>query len=261
MPAFRPRVSVAAREGLRTGFSIALGYFPVAVAFGLAARQAGLSAAEAALSSLVVYAGASQFVLAGLLAQGATFVAAAATALLLNVRHVLFGASLAPHARRWPRWQQAVLAFGLTDEAFAAASSAVHRGFFGRRFLGWTQAVSYASWVLGTLVGAYFQQSLPAVARDALSFALTALFVALLIPALKHRSDWVAAAVGGAVAAGASYLGSLSLGLFAAGVVGASAGWWLGRTAGKDGEAGENAGRRDARITGCSHEREVAAKS
>lgn len=173
--------------GTRAAVPIVLGYLPAAVAFGVAARQAGLSVAEAVLMSVVVYAGASQFALAGMIGSGTPLVAAAATALALNVRHVLYGPALSPLLPRLSRAAAAAGAFGLTDEVFAVASATLPGRPVTGAWLAGLEAASYASWVGGTWLGAAGGQALaarlPGVA-GALGFALPALFAALLLPML-----------------------------------------------------------------------------
>jgi len=89
-----------AAGGLLRGFGaavpIAVGYLPAGVAFGVAARQAGLVPAEAVLMSLVVYSGASQFALLDLLAAGASWITMLIIPLVLSLRHLRYGPSLAP---------------------------------------------------------------------------------------------------------------------------------------------------------------------
>lgn len=223
-----------------------VGYLPAAVAFGVAARGAGLSAAEAVWMSLVVYSGAGQFALVGLLGAGASPIVAGTAALFLALRHVLYGPALAPHLRGIGRWASAPLAFGITDEVFVVASVELR----GRRAtFGWLAALEvgvYLAWVSGTWAGASagaaITQALPSLA-PALGFALPALFVALLVPLVLPEATpgktpgvskapevstartvdaGVAVAVCGAgVVAGAFFMVGLeSWGLLAGGVIG-----------------------------------------
>ena len=120
------------KRGLRAAWPIALGYFPVAVAFGALGAQAGLSPLWIQLTSLLVFAGASQFALVGLLAQGVPPLLAASLGLLLNLRHAFYGPALRPYLKGGP-----LEAFFLTDEVFALAlrtlpglSPEKRRGYF-----------------------------------------------------------------------------------------------------------------------------------
>lgn len=108
------------KRGLGAAWPVALGYFPVAVAFGALGAQAGLSPLWVQLTSLLVFAGASQFALVGLLAQGVPPLLAALLGLLLNLRHAFYGPALRPYLRGGP-----LEAFFLTDEVFAVALRAL----------------------------------------------------------------------------------------------------------------------------------------
>jgi 4-azaleucine resistance transporter AzlC len=181
-------------EGLRAAFPIAVGYLPTAVAFGVAARGAGLSTVETVVMSLIVYSGASQFALAGLVAAGSSWFVMAAISLVLGVRHVLYGPSLAPHFRRIGTGRAAAAAFGLTDEVFAVASVKLERLPPSAKF-GWLLGLetgAYTSWALGTWIGGVagtaVVAALPSLA-SALSFALPALFVALLVSLVRAEDS------------------------------------------------------------------------
>ena len=114
-------------EGVRPALALVVGYFPAAVAFGVVAAQAGLSTPEALLVSGIVFAGASQFALVGLLSAGAPALVAALTAVFLNLRHLLYGPAIAPYLRNFGTARTAVGSLGLTDEVFAVAAGALPR--------------------------------------------------------------------------------------------------------------------------------------
>ncbi len=235
-------------DGLRASVPIVLGYLPAAVAFGVAARTAGLNATEAVLMSLIVFSGASQFALVGLVAAGASWFVMAAISLVLGARHVLYGPSLAPHLRGTPTGRTAAAAFGLTDEVFAVASTKLYE----RRLAGRTTGVgfdylvglgtgAYVSWALGTWLGAVAGTAvvvaLPSLS-PALSFALPALFVALLVSLMRSGDvafggasrPVVGAVLTAATVAAVLYLVGLeSWSVPAAGVAGPVAGLLLGR--------------------------------
>jgi len=174
-------------KGLVASVSIAVGYAPIAFSFGLAATQAGLPGAMVILSSLVIYAGASQFLLIALLAPGASLLAAIPTILLMNARHLFYGpALLARFSHSTRQVATPLLAFGLTDEVFAAAMAQLQRvapAEKERWYLG-LQLGAYASWVGGTVLGVALSSSFqnpPVVVREALAFILPGLFFALLL--------------------------------------------------------------------------------
>ena len=132
--------------GLIASLSIAAGYVPIAISFGLVAVQAGLSPLNAVLVSALIFAGASQFVLVSLLTSGAGFFAALATLLLMNARHIFYGPAL---SRKLPRTRsrlpRALLALGLTDEVFAMSLARLDQVQEHRR----------EAWHLGLQIGAY----------------------------------------------------------------------------------------------------------
>ncbi len=113
--------------GLRASASLAIGYVPMAFSFGVVALQANLAPWQAMAISIIVFAGAAQFVLVSLLAAGTGGLTALTAVLLLNVRHVFYGPALAAQLTRKPgRWSP-LLAFGLTSalsEATRLASGA-----------------------------------------------------------------------------------------------------------------------------------------
>lgn len=193
--------------GLRASLPVVLGYLPASVAFGVVARGAGLDGLASVAVSAGVFAGASQFALVGLLGAGAGPWTAAMTALALNVRHVVYGPVLAPLLRGCTGVWRAVLAFGLTDEVFAAAAAQLRDVPEGarRHWLLGLATGAYAAWVLGTWMGAAGGSALLTVLPrlgSALTFALPALFLVLLLPFLRGS---------GGVAAAAAVLGTLPL--------------------------------------------------
>jgi 4-azaleucine resistance transporter AzlC len=214
---------------------VVLGYLPAAFAFGIAARGAGLGTTETVLMSLIVYSGASQFALVGLLASGASLLVAAGTGLVLGVRHLLYGPALAGRLRPLPAKRAALAAFGLTDEVFAVASARLPDGKLpdGRdrpSGYGWLLGLelgAYASWTLGSWVGAVAGEAVAGAAPSlsaALAFALPALFVALLFSLVGSsggRTPVLVAVLAAALAAAALHLAGLGgWSVPAAGIVG-----------------------------------------
>jgi predicted branched-subunit amino acid permease len=216
----------------RAALPLVAGYLPAAVAFGVAAREAGLSVAEATGMSAIVLSGASQFALVGLISAGAPGPTAAITALFLSLRHLLYGPALAPRLRNFGPGRAALGALVLTDEIFALASG---RGKPVR--FGWLMGLELAActtWVGGTWLGAYggaaVVRAIPSLA-PALSFALPALFAALLVPILikPGREMVVTVLAAGAVAALLLLSGFGNWSVLAAGILGPAAGLLLGR--------------------------------
>jgi len=137
--------------------------------------------------SVLIFAGASQFLLITLLAPGASLLSAIPTVLLMNARHLFYGpALLAQFTRARHRLASPLLAFGLTDEVFAAAMNRLERiapAEKERWYLG-LQLGAYLAWVGGTVLGVLLTSSFqdpPVLVREALSFILPALFCVLLL--------------------------------------------------------------------------------
>ena len=177
----------AVLQGLTHSLSIALGYFPVAFSFGLMAIQAGFSPLLAIMTSVVVYAGAAQFVLVALAAAGAGPFSIIGTILLMNVRHLFYGPSILDKLGQGaPLLPAPLLAFWLTDEVYAASVSRLDSMAPADR-QGWylgMQLGAYASWVGGTILGALLGQQLwqqSAWLNQTLDFVLPSLFMALLL--------------------------------------------------------------------------------
>ena len=226
-------------DGVRTGLPVAVGYFPIAFSFGVAATRAGLSPGEATALSVIIYAGASQFLALALVTSGAPVLVSALTLIAMNVRHVLYGPALlaraaegggARPALRWaPLW-----AWGLTDEVFGATLAALARGRrFGEGFMFGIGGVAYAAWVAGTAAGAVAGAGAldgwPAISAG-LGFMLPALFLALLLSVLSRRQVPVVA-VAAAVTVAATMAVSPTSGILAGMVAGALAGTLrIGRT-------------------------------
>lgn len=167
--------------GLLASIPIVGGYVPVAITFGLIARSANLSTLDSVAASLIVFAGASQFLAVGLYAAGLPAVQIVLAGFLLNLRHLLMSSVIARHLPRRSFIVRSVLAFGVTDEVFGVAS---WRSAEGREidpgFLAGLELGAYLSWTTGTLAGAILGDIVPPGLRTAMGLALYALFATLL---------------------------------------------------------------------------------
>lgn len=214
--------------GLMASVPIVLGYLPIAFSFGVAATRAGFSMAEATALSVLIYAGASQFLALALVTSGAPVLVSAFTLMAMNLRHVLYGPTLmraaGPKARRRHAW---IWAWGLTDEVFGQALGALARGQrFSEGYMVGLGLMAYAAWVLGTAAGALAGggalDQWPAVSAG-LGFMLPALFLALLLSILNRRQVPVIVVAGVATVAGTLAL-SVTSGILCGMIAGALAG-------------------------------------
>lgn len=244
-------------RGLRDATPIVLAYVPVAATFGVVAVSAGLPVWMACLVSLVIYAGAAQFIFVTLAAAVAGPVAMAVTLLLVNLRHALYGATLGRAYARWPEARKWLGAWGLTDEVFTVLGARLNREVAAgaeiegviRPAYHYTVAFSaYAAWVSGTVAGALIGAAVPAQIAAALTFALPALFLALLLNQRPTSPQLAAALTGALVAVAVRHFTTSGADIVAGAVVGATLGALLaGRMDGKkpDTGAGDSGGAGD----------------
>ncbi len=196
-----PRTALAA--ALPVSFPVFLGYTTIGAAFGLLLASSGLPLWTAPAMSLIVYAGAAQFMGVGLIAAGATLAEIFTATLLLNLRHMVYGLSFLELYSGAGRFKP-YLVYTLTDETYALLSTvSVPPGVDAHRFRFWVSALNQSYWFLGTMIGA-LAGSLLAFDTRGLEFSLTALFLVLLLEQTrKIRDPWPYLAA--AACAGASY--------------------------------------------------------
>jgi 4-azaleucine resistance transporter AzlC len=205
-----------------------MGYFPIAFSFGVAATRAGLAEVEAFVLSLIIYAGASQFLALALITSSAPVLLSAFTLIAMNVRHVLYGPALLKQAGEEASIRHAwIWAFGLTDEVFGQALGALSRGQrFSEAYMFGLGVGAYASWLLGTAAGAVAGggalEAYPAVTA-ALEFMLPALFLSLLL-SIMTRAQLPVIGVAAAVTIAATLAIGPTAGLLSGMLAGATCG-------------------------------------
>jgi 4-azaleucine resistance transporter AzlC len=188
-----------AKEGIKAGWPICLGYFPIGLAFGVLAQKAGLHPLEVVLMSLLVFAGSSQFIAVSMLSGGATILSIVVTTFVINLRHLLMSSSLAVYLRPVNRSWTALFAYGVTDESFA-----VNLTKFRDSTWDWRQAMvvnhtANVAWIGSSILGAYSGQFIPAGAFG-IDYALIAMFLCLLVFQLRGRLYAVTAIIAGVLA-------------------------------------------------------------
>lgn len=214
--------------GVRAQLPILLGTSPFGMIYGILAIDAGLPVEVALGMSMIVFAGSSQFIAAQLFASGTPGVIIVLTTFVVNLRHMLYSASLAPYVKHLAAAWKYTLAFLLTDEAYAvsithyerssappARNTLKHWYTFGAGLTLWV------SWQISTAAGLLLGTSVPQ--GWALDFTLPLTFIALLMPVLKDRPMILAALVAGITALAASAL-PYNLGLILAVLVGIGSG-------------------------------------
>jgi predicted branched-subunit amino acid permease len=184
------------REGVTVG--IATGAY--GISFGAIAVAAGLDVWQACALSLLVFTGASQFALVGVVASGGAPVAGAATALLLGLRNGLYGLRLAP-LLAWTGWRRAAAAHLVIDESTAMTVNREGRSTARLGFLS-TGISVFVLWNLSTLLGAIAGRSIGDPRDYGLDAAVGGAFLALLWPRLRTRTNQVVAVLAVVVALG-----------------------------------------------------------
>ena len=194
------------RAGIRDTLPLMLGVFPFGLAYGIFAQSMGLTPGETILMSLTVFAGAAQFISLPMFAAGAGLMMISLTTLLINLRHLLMGASLAPYMEKLPLAWKAFLCFGMADETYAVAISRAQAIGYSRDYHFGCNATGYVTWgvstVLGVVLGSYISDPL----SWGLDFAMPATFLALLIPRLTDRTSLLVCLVAVLVSVAAALL-------------------------------------------------------
>ena len=219
-------------KGARATLPVLAGVVPFGMIFGALSIQAHIPNVIAQSMSSVVFAGSAQFVATQLISSSVPALIIIATVTVINLRHMLYSASVAPHIEHlgW-RWKL-IFAYLLTDETYVVAISHLqdpvgretddnrHLYFLGAGLAMWL------SWQTSTALGLFVGQAIPASWQ--LDFALPLTFIALVFPALKDRPALAAAIVAGLVAIIAASL-PLKLGLIVAATCGIATGVALER--------------------------------
>lgn len=227
-------------SGLRAEIPLLIGVAPFGMIYGVLALEAGLPPLQAQLMSAVVFGGSSQFILTQLVSTAAPALVMVLTVFIINLRHALYSASVAPYIRRLSTAWKLGLAYLLTDEAYAVvithyeSEKAARRAIANDTEVGPAQYSHYfylgaglalwSTWQLSTAAGIFLGAVIPSSWE--LDFTLALTFIALLIPNLKDRPSAAAALTAG-IASLAAYALPYKLGLIAAALIGVSVGLLL----------------------------------
>ena len=171
-------------RGLRTGIPISLGYLAVSFTMGITAKNAGLTAFQATLTSLLVNASAGQYAAFTMMAANSGFLELAIMEAVTNARYILMSCALSQKLPSTAKlWQRMTIGFNVNDEIFGMAIAEPDKlnpyYYFGM------MAIAMPGWALGTFLGTSVGNILPASAVSALSVGLYGMFLAVIIPASK----------------------------------------------------------------------------
>lgn len=225
--------------GIQAELPILVGVIPFGMIYGALALSAGIPANASQAMSSIVFAGSSQFIMAQLWAQQTPIFVMLVTVFVVNLRHGLYSASVAPYMQHLSIAWKGVLSYLLTDEAYAVVITHYRQYSQGIKdlrliaggkqhyfFLGAGLAL-WSTWQLSTAAGIFLGSIIPE--SWSLDFTLTLTFIALIMPSLKKKPEVVAALVSGIVAViGAAW--PLKLGLLCGALAGILAGLWSERS-------------------------------
>ncbi|GGA73153.1 AzlC family ABC transporter permease [Ornithinibacillus halotolerans] len=177
------------KRGVIVGFPIMLGYIPIAITYGVLAKQAGLSLTELTLMSVMVFAGASQFMGANMIALGAGAIEIIIATFVLNFRHFVMSISYMNRMRNVDLKWKLPLSMGLTDETFAVSSlhTKEAKEDKGHLFYIALTLMAYLSWVIGSFLGGVLGEIIPDTLSQSMGIALYAMFIGLLVPSVKKE--------------------------------------------------------------------------
>lgn len=195
-----PAWGAALAGAMRQALPIVLGYVPVGFAFGVLALKNGISPLNAVMMSVIVFAGSAQLIAVGLIGAGAAPLSVVATTFVVNLRHLLMAAALAPFLRSWSKRSLAWFGFQLTDETFAVHSVRFGGGSLDRTETFGINAIAQLGWIAGSWLGVAASTVITDVKPLGLDYALPAMFIALVVAQVKG----VAHVIVGLAAAGLS---------------------------------------------------------
>lgn len=220
--------AAAFRLGASRSLPIVLGYAPVGFAFGVLCSQSGMPVSLATVMSLLVFSGSGQFIAVAMWFSGAGYIATITAVFVTNLRYLLMAMAMSPYISKLRGLTRTCFGWQITDELFAVHITAFQQGWelnktaiFSATFL------SQASWVVSTMVGALCGSIVTDVRPLGLDFALSSMFVALLIPQCIDRLHVLTALFAAIFSVAMKAGGLTSWNVVLASVLAAGIGTWL----------------------------------
>ena len=216
------------KGGIKAAWPICIGYIPLGLAFGILAQKAGFDWLDIGIMSAIVFAGSSQFIAVSMLGAGAAPPSIILTTFAVNLRHVLMSSALAVHLHGVSRRFLSLFAYGVTDESFAVNIVRFREGgWHPCQALALNQTANF-TWIASTVLGGYGGQFIEP-GSFGIDYALSAMFLCLLVFQLQNRLMAITGAIAAVVATiwyllipGSSYI-------VGAAMTAATAGYWLKR--------------------------------
>ncbi|KJS83391.1 MAG: branched-chain amino acid ABC transporter permease [Peptococcaceae bacterium BICA1-8] len=211
------------KEGAKEVVPILVGIIPFGMISGIAAINAGFSKMTALFMSVFLFAGSAQLAIVQLINNNSAVLIIVSTALIINMRFVMYSASLAPHFQHTSQKLKMLLAYLLTDQAYALSVSRFvndNKINHAQYYMG-NAVLLWLTWQLSTIMGIYLGAGIPK--EWGLDFAIPLTFLVLLVNAIDDSSTATAAFVGGIIAVIGHPL-PYNLGLIIAAIVGVTSG-------------------------------------
>ncbi|PVE70843.1 AzlC family ABC transporter permease [Priestia megaterium] len=178
----REKVDLTFRQGAKDCIPTLLGYISIGLAAGIVGVSSHLSVMEVTLLSALVYAGAAQFIICALMVANSSISAIILTTFIVNLRHFLLSATIAPEFTKYSLLKNVGIGSLLTDESFGVSSSKIAKGEpINDRWMNGLNVTAYVSWIIACTTGAIFGHMLSKPEAFGFDFALTAMFLALLV--------------------------------------------------------------------------------
>lgn len=169
------------RKGIIDCIPTLFGYVGIGIAAGIIGKAANLTILEITLLSIIVYAGAAQFIITGLLLTTAPIMAIIFTVFLINLRHLLMGMTIAPFFKRFSLINNIGIGTLLTDETFAVAVNAIsQQKTIDANWMHGLNITAYLVWIMSCITGAILGNWLPDPYQFGFDFSLIAMFIGLL---------------------------------------------------------------------------------
>lgn len=174
-------MSLSFKDGVYACIPTLLGYIGIGIAAGVVGKSSHLSVLEVTLLAVIVYAGAAQFIIAGLMLVATPVTAIIFTVFLVNSRHFLMSMATAPAFRQYSLLNNIGIGTLLTDESFAVTMNALSNKVpVNASWMHGLNLTAYITWILSCLIGALIGEWLPNPMQFGLDYALVAMFIGLL---------------------------------------------------------------------------------
>jgi 4-azaleucine resistance transporter AzlC len=187
------------KEGFKAVWPICVGYVPLGIAMGVLGQKAMLSPLQVLSMSLFVFAGSGQFIAVSMISGGAHAVSIIMTVFMINLRHLLMSSSLCVYMKNVSPKKLTMLSYGIVDETFAVNIEKLKKGQWGPRRSIAVNFFAYSAWALSTFTGCYFGEFIPE-GSFGIDYALTAMFICLLVFQLNGSIYFITAVISGLIA-------------------------------------------------------------